>query len=483
MRRPATRPGAPRWVALLALVAVAGVVLRVWIYRSVLGVPNSDEAVVGLMVLHALRGDVSMFFWGSPYGGPQEVLLSVPFFWVLGSGYLALRLVPILLNALACLLVFRVGRRTVGEPAARTAAALLWLWPPFNLFQLTQQQSFYAANVVYCALVLLLALRLAERPSPLRAALLGFTIGFGFWETPQIVPIAAPAVCWCVWRERAVLRHALPGAAATVAGASPWIVWNALHGFASLAIHSDAHLYLRSLRLFASPILPMTLGLRTPFTQQLLVPSAAAIYLVYAGLLAAFALGAYRTRTRPAFLLFVVAALFPLVYALDRRTTFFTSWPQYTVVVTPVVVLLVAQVATRYGRAVAVLALALAITAVSIPRMIDYYHVPQPVPRAPRDLAPLVAELDRLGVRRAFADYWIAYLVDFATKERIVAVEPGPHPRYRPYERAVSSSPHGYVFFRRTAPARLVAALVGRGYGRHEVGPFLVLAPPPRGRR
>jgi 4-amino-4-deoxy-L-arabinose transferase-like glycosyltransferase len=479
----------------IAFVAVAGLVLRVWIYRSALGVPNSDEAVVGLMARHAMHGDVSVFFWGSSYGGPQEVLLDVPFFWIFGSGYLALRIVAIGLNAVAALLAWRVGRRVFGDVAGAAAASLLWLWPPFNLFQLTQQQSFFAANVVYCALLLLLALRIVERPDRLRAAVFGFVVGFAFWQTPHIVPVAIPVIAWTAWRAPRALRHAWAGAAGCLLGASPWLFWNAFHDWRSLGVHTDPHLYVRSLRLFVSPILPMTLGLRTPFSQQLLVPFAPLVYLAYAGAVALFVSGAVRARRRPGELLYVVAAAFPFLYAIDRRTTFVTSWPQYTVVVTPVLALLVAQAATRYGRVVALVAAATVVAIVSVQRMDDYYHVPQPLPRAPRDLAPLVSTLDRLRLDRVYADYWIAYLVDFATGERIVAVENSfrtatfrdgravlpsdPNVRYRPYERTVAAAARrGFVFFRRTAAAvAIVPQLRRHGYERRVVGPFVVYAP------
>jgi len=487
--------GRSQWAAMVAVVAVAGLVLRVWIYRSALGVPNSDEAVVGLMVRHAMHGDISVFFWGSSYGGPQEVLLDVPFFWIFGSGYLALRIVSIGLNAVAAVIAWRVGRRVFGEAQGAAAGALLWLWPPFNLFQLTQQQSFFAANVFYCALLLLLALRIVEKPDRLRVAVFGFVVGFAFWQTPHIVPVAIPVIAWTAWRARAAIRHAWIGAAACVLGASPWLLWNAFHDWRSLGVHTDLHLYVRSLRLFVSPILPMTLGLRTPFSQDLLVPFAPLVYLVYAGVVVLFVYGAVRSRRTPAELLYVVAAAFPFLYAIDRRTTFITSWPQYTVVVTPVLALLVAQVATRYARVLALVAAATVMAVVSVQRMDDYYHVPQPLPRAPRDLGPLVATLDRLRLDHVYADYWIAYLVDFATDERITAVEssfrtvsfrdgeavlpPDPNVRYRPYERKVAAAPRrGFVFFRRTAPAvPIVPQLVRHGYVRHVVGPFVVLAP------
>src|SRR5581483_9036549 len=231
--------GRSQWAAMVAVVAVAGLVLRVWIYRSALGVPNSDEAVVGLMVRHAMHGDISVFFWGSSYGGPQEVLLDVPFFWIFGSGYLALRIVSIGLNAVAAVIAWRVGRRVFGEAQGAAAGALLWLWPPFNLFQLTQQQSFFAANVFYCALLLLLALRIVEKPDRLRVAVFGFVVGFAFWQTPHIVPVAIPVIAWTAWRARAAIRHAWIGAAACVLGASPWLLWNAFHDWRSLGVHTD----------------------------------------------------------------------------------------------------------------------------------------------------------------------------------------------------------------------------------------------------
>src|SRR5262249_34736650 len=162
--------------------------------------------------------------------------------------------------------------------------------------------------------------------------------------------------------------------------------------------------------------LPMTLGLRTPFTQQLIVPSSAVVYLIYGALLALLVYGAIRSVRTPSSLLYLVMLAFPFLYAIDRRTSFITSWPQYTVVATPVVTLLVAQFATRYWRGVALLALVLALEIVSVHRMDRYYHVPQEFqPRAPRNIEPLVASLDRLGLDRVYADYWIAYLVDFKT--------------------------------------------------------------------
>ena len=99
------------------------------------------------------------------YCGSQEALLTAPVFFVAGSSWLALRIVPIALSALAAVLVWRVGRRTIGEPAAAVAGALFWIWPAHNVIQNTHQQGLYASGVAYSVLLFLLALRVVVRPA------------------------------------------------------------------------------------------------------------------------------------------------------------------------------------------------------------------------------------------------------------------------------------------------------------------------------
>jgi hypothetical protein len=485
-----------RWGALFVLTGAAGIALRVWTYRSPLTIPNSDEALVGLMVRHAQHGEFSTFFWGRAYGGTQEVLLAVPGFWMFGTSLLALRMVPILLSAVATLLIWRVGRRTIGEPAAAIAACLFWLWPPFNFLQFVREQGFYASNVVYVGLLLLLALRAVERPDRVRVGLFGLFFGLAFWQTAQIIPFAATAIVWMVWKQPRCLRQVWVAAPLAVLGALPWLIWNVGHNFASLNQNPGFQTYKHAARLFVSPIMPMTVGLRAPYSQQLIVPSALLTWLIYAGLVALFVFGFIKARGRPMALLYAAVVVFAVLYGLPRKTSFISSYPQYTTVLTPILALLFAQVATKYARAVVLLALAFVITAVSLHRMQESLKVPQPLPNAPRSFSPLISTLDRLHLDRVYADYWIAYRLDWDTRERIIAVENqfnnvkflhgqavlsrDPEVRYSPYERTVESAPRrGFVFWRQTVHAiGIVPALAHHGYIRHLAGPFVVYAPP-----
>jgi hypothetical protein len=502
----ARRLAGSRWGVLFGLAAVAGVVLRVWAYRSVAGTPNADEAVVGLMARHVLDGELTTFYWGQAYGGTQEVLLTAPLFALAGSSWFALRIVPIVLSAVAALLVWRVGLRTIGEPAAAVAGWLIWIWPAFNIYVLTHQQGFYASNVVYCPLLLLLALRVVERPDHLRVGLLGLVLGLAFWQTPQIVPVAVGVVGWTIWKQSRCLRLVWVATPLALLGALPWLVWNVGHGWESLE-QPDYGDKVRSLRLLASPVLPMITGLRAPFSAELLVPSTALTYLIYVALVVLFVLGAIRTWRREVSILYVVVAAFPIVYALSPKTSLALGTPRFVVVLTPILALLFAQFATTYRRAVAVLLVAGVISVVTLQRMEDWFrgtprqtnHAQGLGPRhtvqwVPRDLGSLVAKLDELGLDHVYAEYWLAYRLAFDTHERIVAVEngfdrvtfeggqadppPGEHVRYPPYDRKVRRARHAFVFYRQILDSiPIVPQLERSGYRRHDVGSFVVYAP------
>jgi Dolichyl-phosphate-mannose-protein mannosyltransferase len=495
LRAPAGALVRWRWTAVLVLAAGAGVGLRVWVYRSAMGVPDSDEAVVGLMALHIAHGQIPTFYWGQAYGGPQEALLAVPGLLLFPGSWLALRLVPIVLSAAAALLVWRVGRRTIGERPAQAAAAVFWVWPPFLVYKLTHQYDFYGSDVVYCALLLLLALRVVERPDRVRAAWFGLVLGLAFWQTSQIVPVAAGAIAWIAWKRPQALRQLWVAAPLAVLGALPWLVWNLRHDWGSLTSPvDDTTSYPHRLRLFVSPVLPMILGARGAFSQSLVGPAALVdpVLLVLAFL---FVLGAVRARRREASLLYLVAAVFPFVYAIWPQTLY-SGDPRYLVVLTPVLALLVAQLASdRLPRAALLVAAACAVSVVCLHQLDGYVTTTGLDHPATRDFGPLVATLDRLGLDRVYADYWIAYVLDFDTNERIVAVQnrftsvafsggqaipaDDPHPRYAPYQREVKAARHGFVFFRQGAAAiPIVPRLVRHGYRAHPVGPFVVYALP-----
>ena len=156
------------FTAVVCFGLLAGIGLRVYAHFSSLGTLDGDEAVWGLMARHFQLGELSAFFWGQGYGGTQEVLATVPLVALFGTSTEVVRAVPLVCTAIAALLVWRIGKRTVGEPAARIAAVFFWVWPPYLVWKSERAHGFYGSGLVFICLILLLVLRLAEATKPVR---------------------------------------------------------------------------------------------------------------------------------------------------------------------------------------------------------------------------------------------------------------------------------------------------------------------------
>lgn len=472
----------PIAVGALVLAGIAvGLAIRVWIMRTpAIGYLDSDEAVPGLMARHFLHGQVATFYWGQNYGGTVEIGLVALAFLVGGSTALMLSVVPIVLYAVAAVLVWRIGRRTIGMPAAAVAAVLVWVWPSYFVWRSTREYGYYGVLLICALTVVLLALRLHERPSSRDAAFLGAAVGIGWWSSLQIALVAVPALVWLVARRPSVLRYAPPAAAAAVVSALPWILANVGSGWASLRVSPGAvHARSYGFRLggFFGDALPTAFGLRTPFTLHWL-PSRV-LGLIALGVLGAAMAVVLARRRRSLELLAAVIVPFPFLYAVSGYTSYRIE-PRYLGVLTPLLALVVA--AMLADLRVAALALAVA-SALSVTALVGLRNAGAMSPgakdvQAPTTVAPLIRVLDRHHITRAAADYWVAFRVTFLTHERII-VAPNSGNRYPPYRELVGESGRtARIFIAGSGAERLQRVeLLARGYTRAVAGPYVVYLP------
>jgi 4-amino-4-deoxy-L-arabinose transferase-like glycosyltransferase len=453
----------------LGAAIVAGVGLRAWMLTTSLGTLDADEAVWGLMARHVLEGELSTFYWGQSYGGTLEVFLTAPVFAVFGSSTLALKLVPAALFAVAALLVWRVGRRTIGEPAALVAAALFWIWPSYAVWKSMRAHGFYGSALVLSLLALLLVLRLRDRPSRLDAAALGLVLGLGWWQTPQFALIAAPAVLWLLVVRRHSIVRFWPALPTAVLGALPWFVSNVRHDWYSFDLAPGGGTYFSRFRGFFTATLPMALDLRVPFSLDWALGTVVSGLLLLA-VLAWFGYLVLRRRARLGPLV-PVALAFPFLYAASSFA-WLVEEPRYLVLFTPVLALFVGACLRRPRIAAVALAAAFALSLTALERTegSHRYEIRTGQVDVPDDLGPLLDALDARGVRTVRANYWIAERITFESRERIVA---NSH-RYPPFtERVNASADPARVFVAGTLGERRARSrLLDDGYERVEAGGF-----------
>lgn len=407
-----------------------GVVARVVIWVSPWGLPDADEATGGLMARHLLSGDFSVFLWGQAYGGTLEAVLAAPVVAIFGDSWIGLRMIPILLCGLTALVVWRVGLRTMSRYGAITAAAVYWFFPSYLLWKSIHFHIFYASGMLLAALTLLLVLRLREQPSRRDVALLGLVVGIGLWQSFQLVTVIPVALAWLLLRRRDILRLtplAVPG---LLAGLVPVLISNVQHSWWSLDIGQIGiqSTYLSRIGTFYTDTLPMSLDVRAPCTRQWFLFPGAGIAL-YAALLAGFVLLAWRSWRTTRELLIAVAAVFPFIYAINQLTGQFAN-PGYVLVLTPVLALLLCTAVSRPLAGLWVMGGVSLLVAGSFIDVHSKLVAGQPVTGCmvkvaylPRDFGPLEHALDQHGIERLYADYWIAYRLDYETGERIIAAD------------------------------------------------------------
>ena len=138
--------------------------MRVWLLRLPTGVLDSDEAIVGLMARHMVhQHEFTTFYWGQNYGGSLTAVVMAGVFAVFGSSTATLKAVPLAMSAISALLVWRLGRRTIGEPGATIAGLAFWVWPTDYVWLSTKERGFYWACMILGLSFLLAVLRLVDR--------------------------------------------------------------------------------------------------------------------------------------------------------------------------------------------------------------------------------------------------------------------------------------------------------------------------------
>jgi 4-amino-4-deoxy-L-arabinose transferase-like glycosyltransferase len=491
---PPSRIAGRRLATIGVAAAIAcGLLLRVWaLGRSPV---TSDQAVVGLMAREILRGHLPVFYWGQDYGGGEPYVVAA-LFAALGQSRLVLGLAPLLLDGVAAVLVWRLGRRLFGARAGVVAGLLFWLWPEVYVYLSTVEYGFrYMALVCGLALLLCCARLAQARGRRLRDwAGAGLALGVGWWSSPEIVYFALPALVMAapaMRRDRRVAVGALLGAAGATLGALPWLVFNVGHGFVSLHAARFAHppLAARAHDLVLY-VVPMVLGLRLRSSGDWLGGSTFGVVAtcLVAGLLLVWLLRlATRRRALP---LVAFVLTFPVVYLASPYSGYWRDG-RYALYLAPVLALLVGSGLDAAGRRLAAPgsagppqgpwrewllrslpalgvagALAATLTAAAglspyTPlRASDGSRTGWTTWRSDPDVwqRALLAALERTHIRYAYASYWIAYSLSFEAHGRVTAVDPSVD-RYPPYLALVDHSARPtWIFVRPAAVGALDAA-------------------------
>ncbi|HEX3565807.1 MAG TPA: glycosyltransferase family 39 protein [Acidimicrobiales bacterium] len=450
----------------LVLAAGLGLALRLWyMFHDAL---NSDEASVGLAAQHILNGHFNAFYPGQLYGG-VEPYLTAALFGVFGQSALMVKLTPALLSAVAAVLMWRIARRLLGDgQIAALAGVLFWVAPVAALWNSTVERGFRGVTMACGLGALLFALRCLDgRRRYIDLVALGLFLGVGWWSSPEIAYFVVPVGLLLigavvvspsgrrivVWVPRFIVALAAAGV-----GALPWL-WVNIPAFRSLQassfpggqakVHNG---YSERLQTFFNHVLPMQTNLVVPGPATEVFRHNQPLQLVFqfgvdAIIVVAVVLCAAKGGRGLAIVAGAVAL--PFIFALQPGTWFWEDG-RYGVFVgallVPVLAIACDQVPVlarrfsqghrhRQSRApasgrylmVAVVVVSSVFSVMSFSQVVAgngsfFSNWGDPN-------APTLAAIDRLeagGVRTGYAEYWLAYDLDFLSKERLaITTVPG----------------------------------------------------------
>jgi hypothetical protein len=425
------------------------------------------------MAQRILSGDLFAFYAGQTYLGSFEQYLQAGLLALVPDTPTALRMVPLVLAIATAAVVTLLGTRVTGSRLLGVlAGALFALGPYYSVVKGVRSHGAYSTAALMAALVPLAALAIdrgAPRPR-LRAAALGLACGFAVWESSLIVYVLVPAALWAIGSARGDIRRLLPPAlAGAVVGALPLIVHRAIHGpfVGSGRPPQPPTDYWQRLDDLVQPVSGMFLGVRELGAGQAVLtwlPPALVTLAAVAAIGAALwqrrrgivALVTLRREGRhPVDLLLVGFAIAPVLYAASDFT-WFTGEPRYLFTLYPALAVLAAALAgairwrpAAIGAGAALVAVVAALTTTQLVRAIDADGYP-PIQAGgfvyTEDMPTVADALAAMGVKDVYADYWVAYPLQFAAGDRL-AVSAFADKRFPELEEEVADSrrPPAYV--------------------------------------
>ena len=482
----------------LAIAVLGALALRLFFIRTPHGALDSDEAIVGLMGRHVLRGEFPIFYYGQKYMGGLEPQLAALGFAIGGATPLVLKLVCLAVALVLVWLTAELGRRILGPGPGLVAGVFMAIPPIFLTVWSVKARGGFIETLVLGSLVLLLAHRTVEMAGRrrLRAALvLGLVGGLGWW-TCQLVGsyLAAAGVLVVRGAGWAAGLRVLPAVAgAFVLGSLPmWLDgWLRRPVASPTWVVADPATAARQLGDVFWIGLPALLGPggRWPasWAVEVLTVPVLSVYALAWLVLVWTRVRAWRGGPEPSpgtgAALDAIVAL-PVIAALACALSgfgWFVAEPRYLLPLAAVVPILVAALLATIWRAGwprAAAALGMALLAVNVA---GHLLAPWTAARvAPYSLEPALAFFESRRIPVVATTYWIGPRLTFESGERVVAVpmHDGPD-RYPPYSAVARRTDRlAYAFLPGTADVGAVEQklrTLGVAHERSSVGELLIL--------
>jgi hypothetical protein len=498
-------------IAILTVAIAVRIFFFIWGY---IHLPvSADEAWVGLMSMHILKGEHPVVYWGQSYMGTQESYFDAPLIKLFGANAFSIRIYPFLFSLLFVWVIFRLASRIYGDDVGIITLLLLAVPVPYlSISSALIVPDNYVATCFWGTLGLLIAYDLIygedAKRTVMKSALLGFVLGFGFWLHILIASYIGVIVLFLFMKDKLLfIKKWFWGfVVGGIAGSFPLLAYNIKNGFATfrdVAQPTDLPHVLSNIKMFFIHTVQFLLGSKVmlygdnPNCVEMPAVMTHAIGIISFGLVALVILMNIR-KIWPVFhlslknadgtaLLFVMAVAAIVVFARSSRTN---SWAvRYVLPVMSVMPIFLACGLWKIRKISRIVFYSLIIFILFSQGWGNYllakaWKDPGVVSEQLDlpDTRPLRDFLKEQGITHCYANFWISMRMTYETKEEIICTMPY-NERYInyevPYINEVRKADNvAYIMHPKMgmAPAYFENALtmINCSYKKQTVGPFTV---------
>jgi hypothetical protein len=229
------RPRIEPWLLLGIALLLVGVLIRIALYFPLaLFQVDADAVIAGLCGFRVAEGHFPVFLPGGIRVGAASCYVAAAYFHLAGPGRVALALTGLTWSTLYLVFSLLFLRSMLG-PRLAVLAFLFAVVPAEQFMTVVYAPWGYGEIMASCAASLWLASQWRRGGAIWQRLCFGLSAGVGFWFSMQTLMIVLPAILWiALKRRRAFVKESVVALAGAIAGAAPFIIGNAAHGFPSL---------------------------------------------------------------------------------------------------------------------------------------------------------------------------------------------------------------------------------------------------------
>jgi hypothetical protein len=224
-----------RWQPLLIFLGIltAVVAVKLPILNHLGGYFNSDDSIFGLMSRHFLQGQPApLFFYGQLYLGSGYMLINALFSGLLGQSVLGLGLTALVLFSLFIFIQYRWTAEFLDRYTAYGCIAFYVFSGGILMQNIFSVGGNFPLVYVLGALILFLTLKIVIKGESHYIYILGFIIGFGYWNHQITLVFALLSILLILLKRNLKQIGAL--AVSGLLGLLPFLLFEVSHHFVNL---------------------------------------------------------------------------------------------------------------------------------------------------------------------------------------------------------------------------------------------------------